>query len=103
MESIKQKGVYIDFEEYGSLATQFYVECFDRYMTIIFKGFDLTKDDLKRIDEELEDAYYKWLDDAECQCCEETMINSINDYYKQYIVAVIYDNEDDEEIGDDLI
>ena len=97
MKNIEQKGVYIDCEQYGTIPVQFYVECFDRYMTILFKGYDITKDDIKRIEEDLEDAYLKWLDDAECQCCEEMMLDSINDYYKQYIVAVIYDNEDEEE------
>ena len=87
------KNVY-DIETWNnSKVVEFYVNCFDRTMTIIFKDF---KDfDILDITEMLNDSYYDWCEDSQDQCCEETMLDKLPENYKNNIVCVIYDKEEE--------
>jgi hypothetical protein len=96
MSDIK-KNVEIDYEPYGTIAIDYYVNCFDRMVTILFSGID--KEDTEKIEEQLEENYFKWheVDDYYMYGCEEYMIEHLHPYYKNHIVAVIYDNDEEED------
>lgn len=68
---------------------EYYVKCFDRSMILIFRDFKEynTKDLL----DNLEDSYYKWCEDAKCQCCEETLIERLPMIYSNNLMCVIYE------------
>ena len=68
------------------------ITCFNRGITMIFKNF---KDfSYKQLFDNLEYNYFKWCDDAECQCCEETLINKLPSIYKKNLVCIIYNEEE---------
>ena len=73
------------------------ITCFERRIILIFKNFE--DFDYKEIFDNLEYNYDKWCEDAECQCCEETLITKLPKIYKDNLVCVIY--EDDEEVDED--
>ena len=89
-----KKDVYIEHKDYGTIAVDYFVNCFNRSFTILFKGIE--ENDIETIEEQLEDSYDKWqLEENSVYCCEEFMIDNLHPYYKNHIVAVIYDNEEE--------
>lgn len=93
---MKKENVFIDFESYGTKQVSYYVNCFDRELTILFKDKDLTEQDLADIYTSLDYSYIDWHEINTDECCEEYMINKLDTYYKNSIVAVIYDNDEEE-------
>lgn len=70
---------------------EFYVHCFDRKMIIVFKDFtDYSDADIENY---LTETYDIWCEDAQDQCCEESMLESLPQVYKNNIVAVIYEED----------
>lgn len=78
----------------GARQFEYYVSCFERRMVLIFRDFEDYSN--KELFDNLEDSYYKWLEDAECQCCEETLIDKLPKIYKDNLMCVIYENDDEE-------
>ena len=73
---------------------EYYISCFDRSMILKFKNFK--NFNFKELFDNLEYNYFKWMDDAECQCCEETLLEKMPKIYKDNLICVIYkDNEED--------
>lgn len=89
---IEKKNVSIQLG-YKISQVDYWVNCFDRMLTILFH--DLTEEELEIVDADLDKAYDKWQDDDMGYCCEEYMIENINPKYKSSIVAIIYDNEEE--------
>lgn len=87
----------IDCETYGTILVDYWVNCFERSLKILFSDCD--KEDIPKIEEQLENAYDIWQDDDRGYCCEEYMLMNLHAYYKNHIVAVIYGRED--EINED--
>lgn len=93
-----KKYVEIEYEDYGTKAVDYYVGCFDRMLHILFTN--VNDKDVEKIEQLLDDAYFKWNnaedeDEWWTECCEECMINSLGDY-KNNIVAVIYDRDEED-------
>ena len=85
-----------DIETYNnSKQFEYYVSCFERRMILIFRDFEDYSN--KELFDNLEDNYYKWLEDAECQCCEETLIDKMPKIYKDNLMCVIYEEDEDDE------
>lgn len=74
---------------------EYNIDCFNRSMILIFKDFK--NFNLKELIDNLEYNYFKWLEDAECQCCEETLLTKLPKIYKDNIVCVIYEDDEDED------
>jgi len=70
---------------------EYYVNCFERSMILIFRDFEDYSN--KELFDNLEDNYFKWCEDDECQCCEETLINKLPKIYKDNLVCVIYEED----------
>lgn len=83
----------IEYAEYGTQAVDYYVNCFDRTMKILFK--DITLKDIEEIEKQLDFYYYEWHDGDTNECCEEYMIDNLSKEYKNKIVAVIYEGEEE--------
>lgn len=97
MLEMEQENVLIKvYPEDNCKVVNFYVECFDRWLVILFQN--VTNADIVIIENQLEEIYQEWLDDAKCQCCEETMINELDSIYRNNILATmsIENREDDE-------
>ena len=45
----------------------------------------------------MEKNYYKWNEDFEGMCCEEYILEKLPKRYKNKIVALIYEEEEEEE------
>jgi len=94
---IEKKNVSIQLADNVS-QVDYWVNVFERMLTILF--IDLTEEELEIIDADLNEAYFNWNNTEDKsiyqQCLEEYMINSINPKYKNNIVAIIYDNEEEE-------
>ena len=78
--------------EKGYKKAECWIGCFDRMLTVLFK--DLTDLDIEKIEEIMESYYYKWNEDYQGMCCEEYILENIPK--KDKIVAVIYEEEEDE-------
>lgn len=89
---MNKEKVYIDYETYGTKAAKYWVNCFDRELIILFNG--LNDEDIKLIEKSLDESYINWQDLVDV-CCEEYMIDKLHPYYKNHIVAVIYDEEEE--------
>ena len=77
----------------GAFKVDYYVNCFERMLSIIF--FNLNEEDIKEIEDSLDDNYCKWHDSDTSECCEEYMIDNLHTYYKNHIAAVIYGGEEE--------
>ena len=91
---IDLKNVSIDCDTYGTLMVDYYVNCFERELCIVF--FNIDKNNYKDIMEQLDQNYTKWHEIDTCECCEEYMIDNLLPYYKNHIACVIYENEEEE-------
>ena len=63
--------------------------------TILFRN--LKDIDIQIIEENMEKNYYKWSEDFEGMCCEEYILDKLPKRYKNKIVAVIYEEEEENE------
>ena len=77
-------------------AVDYYVNCFDRRLMILFNDKDLSEQDLADIYYSLDSSYIDWNEIDTDECCEEYMINNLDTYYENSIVAVIYEDDEDE-------
>lgn len=73
----------------------YYVECFDRTLLLLLNDTQLSEQDLADIYTALDYAYMDWCEIDTDECCEEYMINKLDKYYKNSIVAVIYVGDDE--------
>ena len=89
---MNKENVYIELPPYVK-SVDYWVNCFERSLTILFK--DITEDDKIDIENELDKYYDKWQIDDLGYCCEEYMINNLSLEYRDKIVAIIYDNEEE--------
>lgn len=85
----------IECKQYGVRKTECYIGCFERMFTILFRN--ITDVDVQIIEKNMEDNYYKWNEDFEGMCCEEYILDKLPKRYKNKIVAVIYEEEDEDE------
>ena len=85
----------IDCENYGTRKAEVYIGCFERMFTILFRN--LKDIDIQIIEENMEKNYYKWSEDFEGMCCEEYILDKLPKRYKNKIVAVIYEEEEENE------
>lgn len=92
---MNKENVYIDYETYGTKVVSYWVNCFERELTILFKDKDLSDEDIKDIENKLDQNYDEWNKEDRNMCCEEYMIQNLDKYYQNSIVAVIYDNEEE--------
>jgi hypothetical protein len=78
---------------------RYYVECFDRELVLILSNINLTDKDVGEIEMQLDKAYTDWHiseDQSVYQiCCEEYMINNLDRYYRNCIVATLYVGDDE--------
>ena len=83
----------------GTKIARYYVQCFDRDLVLLLNDYNLTNKDIGEIEMQLDKLYMNWCDSENpevCQqCCEEFMIDNLDTYYKNCIVAVVYESEDD--------
>lgn len=84
--------------EINGKVAECYVECFDRMFYLVFK--DVSGKDIQDIEHIMKNSYEEWAsgDNEEIIdiCCEEYILSTLN-AYKDKIVAVIYESEDDED------
>ena len=90
-----KENVWIDCEKYGTKIAECEIGCFDRMLAILFR--DLEDEDIEEVEKIMEENYYKWNEDSEDECCEEYIIKRLPEDFYTRIVAVIYDNEKDED------
>lgn len=84
----------IECKQYGVRKAEVYIGCFERMFTILFKN--ITDVDVQIIEDNMEENYYKWNEDFEGMCCEEFILEKLPKRYKNKIVALIYDKEEEE-------
>ena len=85
----------VECKQYGVRKAEVYIGCFERMFTILFK--DSNDIDIQIIEENMEKNYYKWNEDFEGMCCEEYLLDKLPKRYKNKIVAVIYEEEEEDE------
>lgn len=85
----------IECEKYGTKKAQCWINCFDRMLTILFR--DLEDEDIDEVEKLMEENYFKWNEDFEGMCCEEFILEKLPKRYKNKIVAVIYESEDEDD------
>ena len=85
----------VECKQYGVRKAEVYIGCFERMFTILFK--DLNDIDIQLIENNMEENYYKWNEDFEGMCCEEYILDKLPKRYKNKIVAVIYEEEEENE------
>lgn len=96
MMNMTDKIIVKDIECWNNAkVVNFYVNCFNRTMTIIFRDFNNL--DLSDITNILCDNYYDWQDDDKGYCCEEYILDNLPEDYKNNIMCVIYGEESEEE------
>lgn len=71
------------------------ISCFNRCMHIIFKDFPEYNEQMIRA--KLTENYYDWHDLDTDYCCEEYILNELPDIYKNNIICVIYEGDDEDE------
>lgn len=79
----------------GAKRVDYYVNCFDRKMILIFRDFEDFS--IKELYDNLEYNYDKWCENDECQCCEETLIDKLPKIYKDNLMCVIYEEDEESE------
>lgn len=84
----------IEYKKYGTSKAECYIGCFERMLTILFRGVD--DEDIEKIEDKMEQLYYNWSEDFEEMCCEEYILEKLPKTYKNKIVAVIYESEEEE-------
>ena len=100
---MKKVGNYYKFDkcdivlEKGTKIARYYVECFDRELVLLLNDYNLEDKDIGEIEMQLDKNYIEWHDDDRFECCEEYMIANLNDYYRNCIIAVIYEGDDEED------
>ena len=85
----------VECKQYGVRKAEVYIGCFERMFTILFK--DSNDIDIQIIEDNMEKNYYKWNEDFEGMCCEEYLLDKLPKRYKNKIVAVIYEEEEENE------
>lgn len=73
----------------------YFISALDRELEILFR--DITDEDVKKIEDRLDNAYMKWSDDDMGYCCEEYMLEKLPKKYKDKMLAVFYIGDDDNE------
>lgn len=81
----------------GTKLARYYVECFDRELILLLNDYNLEDKDIGEIEMQLDKNYLEWHEDDRFECCEEYMIANLDDYYRNCIIAVIYENDEEEE------
>lgn len=80
----------------GSKQFEYYVNCFDRSMVLVFNDFE--DYNAKELFDNLENNYFKWCDGIEYDtCCEEYLIIHLPMIYSNNLVCVIYEDDEREE------
>ena len=90
MEIIKNIELYNNAKIF-----EYCISCFNRSMILVFKDFKGFS--IKEIFDNLEYNYFKWMDDADCQCCEETLLEKLPKIYRDNLICVIYEDDEDDE------
>lgn len=72
-----------------------WINCFDRMLTVLFKN--VSDDEISIIEDLMEKNYFRWHDGETDMCCEEYILEELTECYKEKIVAVIYEEEDEDE------
>ena len=85
----------IECEKYGTKKAECDIGCFDRMLTILFR--DLDDEDIEEVEKLMEENYFKWQDDDNDMCCEEFIIQNLPQDFYVSIVAVIYEDDEDED------
>lgn len=85
----------IECEKYGTRKAECYIGCFDRMLTILFR--DLDDEDVEEVENIMEENYFKWQEDFDDMCCEEFIIEHLPQDFYVRIVAVIYEDDEDDE------
>lgn len=70
----------------------YYVNCFERGLTLIFRGSDWFNN--KEIYDSLEKSYDEWQEDDKGYCCEEYLIEKLPTIYKNNLLCVVYGEEE---------
>lgn len=83
--------------EKGTKIVSYYIECFDRELILLLNDYNLEDDDITKIEKQLDKNYLEWHDDDKFECCEEYMISNLDTYYRNCIIAVIYENDEEDE------
>lgn len=73
-----------------------YIDCFNRKMELVFKDFDDFNQ--KDIMSYLTNNYYDWMDDDKGYCCEEYILANLPTIYKDNLICVIYDKDEEDDI-----
>ena len=83
--------------EKGTKLARYFVECFDRELILLLNDYNLTDKDIGEIEMQLDKNYIDWCTNGVDDCCEEFMISNLDDYYRNCIIAVIYENDEESE------
>lgn len=89
----------VDVYDSNSHIVGFNVNCFPRMLYIVYREeppyFMLTPEQLYK---KLEDAYFEWHKDSNGDtCCEEFMLNQLDEETYNHIIMVMYDIDEEEE------
>ena len=55
------------------------IECYNRFLTL-----EVAENDEAHILDLIDDLYYKWLENDTCECCEEYILNGLDEANIQY-------------------
>lgn len=83
----------IECKNYNTRKAEVYIGCFERMLTILFR--DLDDEDIEEVEDIMEENYQRWNENYDGMCCEEYILDKLPKNYKNKIVAVIYDNEEE--------
>lgn len=86
--------ITLDIEKYGTKKAECWIGCFERTLTILFRN--VSEVDIQKIENIMEEYYFEWNNDFHNMCCEEYIIENIPDKYKEKIIAIIYEEEEEE-------
>lgn len=81
----------------GTKIARYYVQCFDRDLVLLLNDYNLTNKDIGEIEMQLDKNYTDWCTNGVDDCCEEFMINNLDKYYRNCIVAVLYGGDEEDE------
>ena len=85
----------IECKNYNTRKAEVYIGCFERMFTILFRN--ITDVDVQIIEDNMEKNYYNWNEDFEGMCCEEYILEKLPKRYKNKIVALVYEEEEEED------
>lgn len=91
---IVKKNVYVELKN-GVKAAECWINCFDRMLTVLFK--DVSNEEICIIEDLMEMNYFRWHDGDSDMGCEEYILEELTGCYQDKIVAIIYDNDEEEE------